>query len=498
MRTCSAIALLSLLSSSVASAQTGSISGRVVFDGPRPQRPAEDIPIDTRVCGASERIMSEDLIVSDRTGLANVALFLTDAPEGAAKEPVGSELNQKNCTFSPHVQTVSVGSELSVGNSDPIIHNVHALLDERTVFNLAMPLKDVRVRRKLITPGIMAIQCDSGHTWMKAYIVVLPHPYHATTSALGEFEIKDVPPGTYTLRAWHETLGANDQRITVAADQAAVMTIHFSKSAEPTMVSAVKIAPPDAAAPILFSGSDAQAQWAMKEQRRADVQKRGRDLYVRHCSACHGDNGDGKGEQAQFCDPAPRDFTRGEFKFRSTPSGSLARVEDLVRTISTGLSGTDMPAWAGTLTRDQIRTLAELVTTFSPRYAKEDPPPPLIIPPETPSNAASIERGKLLYKRLQCAQCHGEAGRGDGVSTKNTRAQIKVADLSSGRYKGGHGAVAVYRAISTGLSGSAMPSFSALATSSELWDIAHFVESLHRSRGLIDYLSDPVNRRSLP
>src|SRR5262249_23724140 len=94
---------------------------------------------------------------------------------------------------------------------------------------------------------------------------------------------------------------------------------------------------------------------ALKLERRAEIRQRGRPLFQRHCAPCHGDKGDGRGEQAPFCDSRPRDFTRAEFKFRSTPSGSLARTDDLVRTIEQGLRGTSMMGWSRTLTKDEIR-----------------------------------------------------------------------------------------------------------------------------------------------
>jgi cytochrome c oxidase cbb3-type subunit 2 len=323
---------------------------------------------------------------------------------------------------------------------------------------------------------------------------------------MGAFQIRDVPAGAYTLRAWHETMGAIDQRITVSNNTETELTIRFPHGTGQTLPLVAKVQTPpnplllEAVAPPTSSAHAAEVMTALKEEKRATIIRRGRDLYSRHCAPCHGDKGDGRGDQSSYCETRPRDFTRGEYKFRSTPSGSLARVDDLMHTISFGLQGTDMPAWSATLTQEQIRVLAEYLTSFSLRYSREDPPPPIAIPPESTNDAASIARGKLLYQRLQCAQCHGRSGLGDGVSNSiATRIGPKAPDLSLGRFKRGSGAITVYRAMATGLSGSAMPSFSSFASPTELWDLAHFVVSMRRSRGLVDYLfRDPVNRRSQP
>jgi mono/diheme cytochrome c family protein len=488
-------------------AGTGTIRGQVSYEGERPPVETFRIDVDASVCGARQRISSEEIVVSPRGDLANVAVFLADAP-ATSRPKQHPSLGQRNCVFFPHVQTVTVGSELAIGNGDPIIHNVHATSDDRTVFNLAMPLKDVDVKRELGETGLITLRCDSGHTWMKAFIVVLDHPFHATTDASGAFEIPNVPPGTYALRAWHERFGMLEQSVAVKADAEAKVSLAFSKASLPegaegesalalSRTSVAANAGPAATAP---SADVIALREAIRLSRRAEIRQRGRALYARHCAACHGDNGDGRGEQAPFCDRKPRDFTRGEFEFRTTSSGSLARIDDLARTISLGLRGTDMPAWSPTLGRDEIQLLAEFVTTFSPRYAKLDPPPPLNLVPETPADPASKARGKELYRKLQCAQCHGRTARGDGISnTVAAATAARATDIASGRFKGGVGAPAIFRAIATGLSGTSMPSFLGLATQQDLWDVAHYVDSLKQPKGVLEYLfRDSAGRKSVP
>jgi hypothetical protein len=105
---------------------------------------------------------------------------------------------------------VPLGSELEIVNNDPILHNVHAYETAptpRSVFNIAQPVRGQRTvikTKQLSTPGILNAACDAGHPWMDATIVVAPHPYYAVTDTDGVFRFDDVPPGTYTVVAWHE------------------------------------------------------------------------------------------------------------------------------------------------------------------------------------------------------------------------------------------------------------------------------------------------------
>jgi cytochrome c oxidase cbb3-type subunit 2 len=197
----------------------------------------------------------------------------------------------------------------------------------------------------------------------------------------------------------------------------------------------------------------------------------------------------------------PRDFKKAEFKLRSTPSGQLARVEDLYRTITLGIPGTDMTPFSGQLSPDERRLLAEYVTTFSARYLNEEPPPAIEIPKEPPIDPAALARGAELYKKLQCAQCHGPAGRGDGESKElldDMKHKVRSLDLTRSALKGG-GARAIFRTISTGMNGAPMPAFADQASAAERWDLTHYLQSLGAPRGVLDYLfRDPAGRRPAP
>lgn len=164
------------------------------------------------------KVLDQTLLISRDGGVQNVVItvrgFRHEPIESAAKQIV---LDNKNCAFAPHVQVASLGSEVLLLNSDPILHNVHARIGTETLFNVGLP-KWRRVKKRLEREGVIRINCDVLHTWMSAYIVVTSSPYFAVTDRRGEFVIKGVPAGTYEIEAWHEKLGIQSSRVAVTKE----------------------------------------------------------------------------------------------------------------------------------------------------------------------------------------------------------------------------------------------------------------------------------------
>ena len=194
------------------------IKGSVVFDGKVPATKTIKVEKDEKTCGAS--VNDETLVVNKSGGIANAVVFISDITKGAKVEKKNIVLDQKTCTYAPHVQATTIGSSMQVLNSDDVLHNVHAYADAgkgSSVFNLALPLKGQKKDQALRKAGVMSFKCDAGHTWMSAFVHVFDNPYFAVTAADGSFTIGNIPAGTYTLTMWHEKLGTNTQKIEVTA-----------------------------------------------------------------------------------------------------------------------------------------------------------------------------------------------------------------------------------------------------------------------------------------
>ena len=209
---------------------------------------------------------------------------------------------------------------------------------------------------------------------------------------------------------------------------------------------------------------------------------KGAPLYRRFCVGCHGPIGDGEGENAQWIDPKPRNFTLGVFKCRSTPSGTLPTDEDLFNTIGRGIVNSNMPHWAPLTPQDRADLIA-YVKHFSPRWAKEKSGTPIQIPAEPAVTAERIKAGQDVFKKVECWKCHGVEGRGNGPSadtlTDDQGRPIRPFNFhDSTRFKCGETDQDLYRIFMTGLDGTPMPSFMDNLKSDDAWDLVMYLRTL--------------------
>ena len=225
--------------------------------------------------------------------------------------------------------------------------------------------------------------------------------------------------------------------------------------------------------------------------------ERGRKIYFRACAACHGMRGDGNGPAATGFDPAPRNFRRGVYKFRTTVSGVLPLDEDLVRTVREGVPGTEMPRWKSVLSDSDIEAVVQYIKTFSPYF--EDPyslPLPediLEIPTSRPfeTSLASIAAGRQLYVEQDCVTCHGEYGKGDGSQSDELvddwDVPIRAANLTLPYFMNGKQDRDIYRVFTSALSGTPMPAFDDLSEE-QRWQLVDYVKSIERKKGIVAWL----------
>ncbi len=209
--------------------------------------------------------------------------------------------------------------------------------------------------------------------------------------------------------------------------------------------------------------------------------KDGKADYRRYCVGCHGELGDGNGENFPWVDPKPRDFQLGVFKCRSTPTGTLPTDEDLFDTIARGLDRSNMPPWS-TFTKQERADLVAWVKHFSPRWTTEKPGTPIQIPPEPEVTADRIKAGRDVFARVQCWKCHGVQGMANGPSaatlTDDQGRPIAAYNFTEGaRPKCGDTDRDIYRIFMTGLDGTPMPSFADNIKPDEAWDLVFYLRT---------------------
>jgi mono/diheme cytochrome c family protein len=240
-----------------------------------------------------------------------------------------------------------------------------------------------------------------------------------------------------------------------------------------------------------------------------ELRAEGAVVYGHYCVGCHGVLGDGNGPAAPMLIVKPRDFTKGVFKFRSTPSGTLPTDEDLYKIITRGVYRTSMPTWALLAERERL-ALIEYVKSFYPDWRKRGAGPAIFIPtpPSTLGSPEAVARGRELFVLLECTTCHGMEGRGDGPSAKTLAPDVwghpqKPFDFTKGRLKSGPTVQDVYRTFMTGVDGTAMPSYYDIFAEpdgenireGDAWNLVSYVLSLRRDPGAPQAATADVARK---
>jgi len=219
-------------------ATAADIKGTVTVEGQVP----ENVPIKMNadpVCArevTTPQMMETYVVGPGGKTLGNVFVYVKDGLGDLKFDPPTTPVtvDQKGCRYHPHVFGIQVGQPLEIVNSDPTLHNIHAVAKNNREFNNGQPLQNMKTTHTFTTPEVMVpFKCDV-HGWMNAYVGVLPHPFFAVTDPGGTFSLKSLPPGTYTIEAWHEKLGTQTQTVTVGAKESKDITFNFKVPAAST------------------------------------------------------------------------------------------------------------------------------------------------------------------------------------------------------------------------------------------------------------------------
>ncbi len=209
------------------SGNEGSIAGAINFTGEAPAPKPISMDADAACAQTNPNPQTEDVVVKDGK-LANVLVYIKDGKTAEGKSIAGFTfevpttevlLDQKGCRYIPHVLGMMAGQKLKVTNSDPTAHNVHPSPKSNKEWNQsqpagAQPIIQTFTRAEVVVP----VKCNQ-HPWMKANVGVMKHPLFAVSGENGAFEIKGIPPGTYTVATWHERYGEKTQSVTIGAKE---------------------------------------------------------------------------------------------------------------------------------------------------------------------------------------------------------------------------------------------------------------------------------------
>ena len=204
-------------------ANAATVAGKVAFEGALPANQPIRMNADPACVAANKgQSPTQETFVGEGGSLGNVFVYVQSGLTGTFPAPTTPVvLDQKGCRYIPHVFGVQVGQPIEIVNSDPTLHNIHATPKTNAEFNTAQPIQGMKTSHTFTAKEadvVVPFKCDV-HGWMNAFVGVLDHPYFAVTKADGSFSIPNLPPGTYTLAAWHERLGTQTQSITVAAKE---------------------------------------------------------------------------------------------------------------------------------------------------------------------------------------------------------------------------------------------------------------------------------------
>jgi plastocyanin len=214
------------------SAAGGTITGTVKFTGVAPKNPAIDMS-EEAACKAKYKTppTQETVVAGPANALANVFVYVKAGVPAGQTFPAPTTavvLDQDGCRYHPHVLGIMVGQPLEILNTDPVLHNIKAIAKANRPFNVSQPNAGMKTTRTFTAPEVMVnLECNV-HGWMHAFAGVRPDPFFAVSAANGSFTISGLPPGTYTIEAWHEKFGTQTATVTIAGTESKTQNITFA------------------------------------------------------------------------------------------------------------------------------------------------------------------------------------------------------------------------------------------------------------------------------
>jgi hypothetical protein len=217
----------------VAAIKGGSVEGVVRFSGTSvPKDPELMVSSDTQYCGKT--VPAKRYLIKDRM-IKNAVVYLKEIEAGKAIPSVPLAVTNQKCEFEPHVAVGFKGNKIIMKTDDPVLHtfDVHASLSGKELFHITLHERGSSVTKTISKAGLLELTCYI-HPWQHAYIYIFEHPYAAVSDEDGKFVLKDIPPGTYTIEAWHEAFGTiKVTDVKVESGKTSKLKVEYTKETNP-------------------------------------------------------------------------------------------------------------------------------------------------------------------------------------------------------------------------------------------------------------------------
>ena len=207
----------------------GTVSGAVRMIGPQAVATRIDMAADPACLKMHPSpVMGDEVVTGPNGALKNAIVYISEGIGNRSFDPptVPAVFEQKGCTYSPRILGIRARQTLRLINSDPTTHNIHPVPQNNREWNMSQFPGSPPIEQTFAREEIIPVKCNV-HPWMKGYIAVFKHPYFAVTDQNGGFELKNVPPGEYTIEAWHEKYGVLTQKVTLGPNQTKALEFVF-------------------------------------------------------------------------------------------------------------------------------------------------------------------------------------------------------------------------------------------------------------------------------
>jgi plastocyanin len=210
----------------------GSVSGKVTYTG-TPAKPKNIDMSKEPTCAKQHTtpVTTESVVTGANNALDNVVVYISAGANDEGKVPPQAvTYDQKGCQYIPHVLAMHAGQELKINNDDQTSHNIHPLAKVNREWNKSQPPGTPPLTEKFDKPEMIAVKCNI-HPWMHGYFAVLNTSHYDISKDGGGFKLPDLPPGKYTITAWHEEYGTQTADVTITGSE--TKEVNFTFKAKP-------------------------------------------------------------------------------------------------------------------------------------------------------------------------------------------------------------------------------------------------------------------------